>query len=155
LPLLAASAIVLGAGCSSGELSRASIRTRFEQAQSGFDELTRLFESDAEARELREVTVHAVDDCLCGRSTTGSACLSASQWKSYVDRMQRLGVQSVSRQPGSGRTYLVLYYRSFLMDARLRGVVHAESAAGVKERARGEEWQRTDAQWYVFLRIDS
>ena len=155
LCLLTMSAILLGGGCSSDEPTAGTIQAQFEHARSGFDDLSRLFESDARARQLREVSARDLGASVCSQSTTGSACLSASQWKAYADRMHRLGVQNISRQPGSDRTYFVLYYRPFLMDARLRGVVHVPSSAQVKDVGRNEEWHRIDGQWYSFLKIDS
>lgn len=142
------------AACSSHEPSAATLAVQFERHRQSFEQLRVMFDSDIKAVRLREVSTVVDRSASCGESSDGQ-CLSAGRLNVYADAMRRIGVQVVSRESAPDRTYFILYTRTYLMNARIRGVVHTAAApVDVASASRREHWKSIVPGWHSYLLVD-
>lgn len=83
------------------------------------------------------------------------ACLSEDRRVEYARRVRKAGVLWIDRERDPARMYFVLYYRPILMDARLRGVVHAPDGIDAARLEPHQEWRTISEGWHTYLMIDS
>lgn len=69
--------------------------------------------------------------------------------------MRKAGVVWIDLERDPDRTYFVLYHRAYLMDARLRGLVHASDGVSAGLLKPHQEWRTISDSWYAYLMIDS
>jgi hypothetical protein len=147
---------LFGTACDLHEPSATTIAASFEQHRSGFDDLRQMVESDSKMLGLREVSSRSARASSCGDAASGTKCLAAIRWNVYVDMMRALGVQTINRELAPDRVYFVMYQRSYLMNARLRGVVFVTpSTTATQDLAGREEWNSIGDHWYSYLITDS
>ena len=145
-------ASVLSAGCDG--LSEREVRARFQEHRAEFEELRSMIRHD-EASDLRFVSADAAGPIRCATPKDGHACLSEDRRGDYVRRMRKAGVLWIDRERDPARTYFVLYHRAILMDARLRGLVHASDSVDVGRLEPHQEWRNISEGWHTYLMIDS
>jgi hypothetical protein len=148
-------ASALSAGCFSDGLSEHEVRARFLRQRAEFEKLRSMVQDDAETSDLRFVSANAADQARCGTLHDDQPCLAEDRRSDYARRMRRAGVLWIDRERDPARTYFVLYYRSILMDARLRGVVYAPVGVDVGRLKPHQEWRTVSEGWHSYLMIDS
>ncbi len=146
---------VLSAGCFSDGLDERAVRARFQERRADFEELRSMIEDDAGAFDLRFVSADAADPTRCGKTVGDETCLPDDRRADYTRRMRKVGVLWIEREPDPARTYFVLYHRAILMDARLRGLVHARLGVDVGRLDPYQEWRSIVDGWHAYLMIDS
>jgi hypothetical protein len=147
--------LAAGVACHVGEPRAGNLAAQFEQQRPVFDQLRLMLEADAKRVALREVSLKGDGSARCGADRLGAECLGVERFNAYASVMPRIGVQSVHRESGPERIYFVLYSRGYLMNARLRGVVHTTAPTDqTAAAARREEWKGISGGWYTFLSVD-
>lgn len=142
-------------GCDSDGLSEDGVRAIFEEHRAEFEELRAMVEEDAETSDLRSVSSDPGERALCGTQNGDQACLSEHRRLDYSRRLLKARVLRIDRERDPGRTYFVLYYRTFLMDARLRGLVHTSHGVDAGRLEPYQEWRAISGGWHAYLMIDS
>jgi hypothetical protein len=106
---------------------------------------------------LRFVSVKDKYRTRCGVETQKQACnLRDGRWEEYQQKLEEVGILSIEREESPTRYYFTIYYQSFLMDARLRGVVYSEAnEPHISSYHPKQQWWPIKDGWYSYQMIDS
>lgn len=143
-------------GCSSNEPDDQFIQRSFLKHSEDFEYLLKIFQEDIADYQVTFVSAVSPNRTQCElRPQRHSCSLRTGRWEEYQRRLQQLGVLWIEHD-GPGDIYFVTFYESFLMDARIRGVVFSTTESSqVSRYSKKQEWENIQGGWYSFLVIDN
>lgn len=144
-------------GCGPSEPDKEVLQRAFVQHTKGYEEILSMFRKDIAESNLSFVSAESPGRTQCGYQPQRHECiLRSGRWVDYQRRMNHLGVLWVEHEKQPDRFYFVTYYESFLMDARLLGVVFSEDRSPLFSSSDPKQkWWPLEGGWYAFLKIDS
>lgn len=116
----------------------------------------KMFQEDITNNKVTFVSAASPSRTQCGlRPNRHSCSISIERWEEYRRHLQQLGILWIEYDE-LGDTYFVTYYESFLMDARLRGVVFSTmETSQASSYPKKQEREHIQGGWFSFLEIDN
>ena len=82
--------------------------------------------------------------------------LPSVKWNKYRNQLKKIGCSWVKYETNPERIYFIIHYESFLMDARIKGLIYTEEKHhSISAYQPKQEWEKIDNNWYVFTMIDN
>ena len=145
-------------GCSGdAEPDDKTVREQFSNNSAAYEELRAMLWEDVRKSDVSFVSADYPERTQCGQKPQRHRCsMPVERWNEYQQRFKVLGIVWLEYIEPSERFYFVTYYRSFGMDARLRGIVSCkDTSAQPSSFYPKQEWQPLYDGWYSFLMVDS
>ena len=140
----------------STEPDKEALQQAFVQHSGSYEDLLKMFREEIVESNVSFVSAASPSRTTCGLRPQRHECtLRVERWKDYQRRLNQLGILWVEHNKPADRFYFVTYYKPFLMNARLLGVVFSEEQAPQFSTYHPkQEWRPIQGGWHTFLMID-
>jgi hypothetical protein len=130
------------------------VQQSLRQNINGYKGVLEKFRKDIVEFNISYVSPTSPDRTMCGSKPKRYNCtLPIARWKEYQSTLKQLNIIWIEHENSGDRYYFVTYYESFLMNARLRGVVFGGDKFQ-KSYYPKQEWWPIQDEWYSFLMVE-